>query len=83
MLSNRSEIEGTAVGEQNHNTGNETNVTDTIHHKCLHSRTGWRRTLLIGFGAFIDPEADQQIGTQADQLPTDKDDQEVPCEHDH
>src|SRR6266571_4463801 len=50
-------------------------VTNAVRDKCLDGGRSWRKSIFGRFGLLVDPETDQQIRTEADQFPTNEDDQ--------
>ena len=63
--------------EQDHDTDDKANITYAVRNKGLYRGSGRCGSILGRFGALVDPETDQQVGTQAHQFPSDKDHQEV------
>ena len=62
-IMNADKIKRSGYRKERHDTHDETNITDTIHHKRLQCRTGRRGTLLLWPGLLVNPEADQQVRT--------------------
>src|SRR5579859_5293146 len=78
----RQEVEGAGSGKQDHDADDEAHITDTVCDKSLNCGGSGRWTVLGGFRSLVDPEANQQIGTQAYKFPPYEDDEEVLGEDD-
>jgi len=71
------EIEGSGVGEQDHDADDEADVAYARGDEGFYRGGSRRKAILFRLGALVDPEADQQVRTQAHQFPADEHHQEV------